>query len=522
MEEDGDVVEDMATEPEIEDDGTSSVDEDIEDDDLIPDDFKESLLTGNGNSDGNREESNNKGGETQEEESDYCETDLELTGYDSQNSDWEENVTEEATSYKKACAKVKAQPMTIVMSGLFGEQGENISELDFAHHIMGDKRLFALAKAMQGNTKIVKLNLSDNAIRGAGLSALVAVMIANDSVKDLDLSMNKLGNQRAGVAASTLARLLESNAPLKRLNLASNGFVAKDAGKLCKGLGSSKKLQELDLSRNFFDEYTGELLGTAIASCSTLESVDLSWNQIRLTGAEAFAQSLGSSTLQTLNLSWNGFGNSGAIAMANMLRANDTLTNLDLGYNRIDEEGCLALCDAVKENKTLKVLSLTHNPVGDEGILAWLATILENEALVSLDLSNVPHSQHAARAVRDLIERSTDHDAQAEILSKEEHKLRKISQEWFSLEKALEVSTEARAKHNETLKSGSWGKLGRTFAMVHFAEEYVAFLLGPSVFNLWKEKIKAANHCFTNEWECFSCMLSDGLCPVTCYGQQQS
>uniref|UniRef100_A0A6U6NZ99 Uncharacterized protein n=1 Tax=Zooxanthella nutricula TaxID=1333877 RepID=A0A6U6NZ99_9DINO len=144
----------------------------------------------------------------------------------------------------------------------------------------------------------------------------------------------------AGEAGATaLARALETNRTLSRLDL--RGSHSGDAGAIT--------------------------LARALEENRTLTELDLTGNDIGDAGALAIARALeANSTLTRLSL-WGGnhIGDAGAAAIARALEANGTLTRLSLCGNRIGDVGAAALARALEANRTLKGLDLGENDIGD-------------------------------------------------------------------------------------------------------------------------------------------------------------
>lgn len=124
----------------------------------------------------------------EDDESDYCETDLELN----EETTDDERDTDERQAYKDICARLDTIPVSRVLDGVLHPNGSQLTELDLAHHGIGDRGARAVAKALLGNEVLTKMNLSDNGIEGAGGAAL-ANMIAISKIVEVDLSENKLG-----------------------------------------------------------------------------------------------------------------------------------------------------------------------------------------------------------------------------------------------------------------------------------------------------------------------------------------
>jgi Leucine-rich repeat (LRR) protein len=184
---------------------------------------------------------------------------------------------------------------------------------------------------------------------------LVDALEKNTSIKSLDLSQNEIGNG----GAIALARIKT----LSFLNLGGNKDI-RDEG--AKALSENETLNYLDLRLSGI----GNSGAAAFAKNQSLTSLNLEGNQIEDATADALATN---QTLRFLDLKDNNIRNAGAVALSK----NRILTFLNLRSNYIGDVGAIALA---LNNKTLKSLDLSKNEIEDQGFLA----LAENETLCAL------------------------------------------------------------------------------------------------------------------------------------------
>ncbi|XP_071815965.1 uncharacterized protein [Apostichopus japonicus] len=240
------------------------------------------------------------------------------------------------------------------------------------HRYLGMRAFLPFARAMQKNTTVEFLNLSDNRIDSLGSSAVAEMMRDNCYVTRLDMSHNLMGSP----GTSAFASMLETNYTLKRLCLKANHLTDKDAQLLAEGLKNNVTLTDLDLSSNDFGEAAGIHLGKGLASNDGLVYLDLGWNAIRAKGVLELANALKvNSSLEVLDLSRNGINLPGCQAMLRALKLNQGLKVLDLSHNHITSEGARKISLGLKKNSSLEGLLLSGNRIGDVGILALLKAI---------------------------------------------------------------------------------------------------------------------------------------------------
>lgn len=287
------------------------------------------------------------------------------------------------------------------------------------------------------------LKLQRNFLTASSCQALAHVLQSVPTLRELDVSDNKLGEfndelfvlsrrestgslssqqSRVSRASATrmkssltgdgLVKLVEALAQpschLVTLQLSNNKLGKKAATALTGLIRRASSVRHLHLANNNLGTQTMRTLVPALLENDTLETLDLGYNHISDRGAsllasilgasiESSASSLASSTssicrLQELNLAFNKIGPAGAKSLAVALLNNRTLRKLDLSLNRIGPEGAEYFGPVLKFSHTLQDLILSRNNLGEgtQGILRLLDGLCESEGttrLQTLDLS---------------------------------------------------------------------------------------------------------------------------------------
>jgi len=210
-----------------------------------------------------------------------------------------------------------------------------------------DAHVEALAENAGDDVRYIHLNgnssrLFENRVTDAQAVALAhALRVESDApVRDLDLSYNRIGD--AGAAA--LAEACGANAHVESLNLRGNEIGPAGCAKIADVLARAPRCAIVGTSEH-------------------------------LEASKTNARAPAGTRLRFLDLAHNPLDNDGGAALAGALRANATLTHLDLERTDLGLRALSALCGAVNEsNDTLEFLSL-ENPrefsVADEH--AWPA-----------------------------------------------------------------------------------------------------------------------------------------------------
>ena len=279
-----------------------------------------------------------------------------------------------------------------------------LEELKLSQTEASSASIVALVKVIGSNTALKKLVLPENDVGDVGAKALAKVLNCNTILEELDLSYTKIGS----VGTEALAEAILSNPVLRKLNLSRNGIGDVGAKAFSEVLSCNTILEELDISRNKIGSVGAEALAEAIGSNTALKKLDLSGNNIGSIGAETLAGAIGSNTaLKKLVLSHNDICDDGAKALAEVLNCNTILEELDLSWNGIDSVGAEALAEAIGSNTALKKLDLSWNNIGSVGAEALAEAIVSHTALKKLYLSDSNVGYIGAKALAEVLNCNT-------------------------------------------------------------------------------------------------------------------
>lgn len=266
----------------------------------------------------------------------------------------------------------------------------NLSELRLAGNHMGSKlgeHIGTVLASMRNECKIKLVDLSRNQLGESGGLGIARAMEVNTSVTDLDLSNNGLTAAVGTALADGLSEVVQSGVVTRpahcvRLNLAENQIGTDAARDLLFALRSSAT-RKIDLSRNGVGPEAGEV----ISDC--LRRNTIQW--------------------EYLNLEGNKLGKDGANAIFWALRRNSSLTELLLGENSIgpefgtdrDDLGNFgnSLAAALEHNYTLATLDLASNDISCECGVVITHALRENPSLTELDLQGNDLNAESGQAI---------------------------------------------------------------------------------------------------------------------------
>ncbi|KAJ8610118.1 hypothetical protein CTAYLR_007102 [Chrysophaeum taylorii] len=310
----------------------------------------------------------------------------------------------------------------------------NLTELHLAGNAMGSKlgeHVGDFLSSQQGACRITKLDLSANSIGETGGLPLARAMEVNTSLTDIDLSDNGLTPAVGTALADALCELVESGfvarpAHCVRLALAKNE-IGTDAARDIFFALRSPVTQEINLSHNDIGPDAGESVSECLRR-NTIQwrSLNLASNKLCKDGVNPIFWALrrnsslaylsladnnvgpdfgterdeigdyGNScaaaiehnyALVSLDLAENGISFECGIGVTQALKENPALTELNFEGNHLDHQSGIAIADKLEDDGNLRSLILSRNDIGWEGGLAIATKLEANKALLYLDLS---------------------------------------------------------------------------------------------------------------------------------------
>ncbi|XP_048051929.1 NACHT, LRR and PYD domains-containing protein 12-like isoform X2 [Megalobrama amblycephala] len=245
----------------------------------------------------------------------------------------------------------------------------HLRELDLFMNIIGDEGLTLLSDGLKDpNCKLEILWLSRCKITAAGCASLTSALRSNSHLRELDLSMNKIGGRGLTRLSDGLK---DPHCKLEKLKLIQCNITDKGCAALASALRSNSHLRELDLTVNKIGDEGLMLLSDGLMdpNCK-LEKLMLSQCNITAEGCAALVSALRSNShLRELDLSMNKIGDEGLMLLSDGLKdLHCKLEKLELGCCEITAEGCAALASALRSNSHLRELYLTGNSLREASV----------------------------------------------------------------------------------------------------------------------------------------------------------
>ncbi|XP_059818694.1 NACHT, LRR and PYD domains-containing protein 3-like isoform X1 [Hypanus sabinus] len=245
----------------------------------------------------------------------------------------------------------------------------SLTELDLGGNKLRDSGVKLLSAALRNaKCKIQKLWLRDVGLTANGAKDLSSILNVNQSLTELSLNDNKLGDSGIKLVS---AALRVSECKIQKLWLWNVGLTDSAAGDLASALGRKPSLMVLSLNNNKLGDAGVKLVSAALMK-SGCKLQELGLRDVGLTdrGAEDLAFALGKNrSLMELNLGANTLGDPGVNLVSGAIRNSECkIQKLWLRDVGLTDSGAKDLGSALSTKPSLTELSLNDNKLGDSGV----------------------------------------------------------------------------------------------------------------------------------------------------------
>ncbi|XP_072894820.1 NACHT, LRR and PYD domains-containing protein 3-like isoform X2 [Hemitrygon akajei] len=259
-------------------------------------------------------------------------------------------------------------------------RNNSLKELDLGHNELGDLGIKRLSSALrESDCPVQDLRVNDNGLTASCSEDLASALRTTPSLTRLEVGNNNLGD--SGVKTLSTA-LKDPNCKMQKLCLSKNGLTADCARDLTSIVAANPTLTELDLDQNHLGDSGVEVLSEALrkSNCNVQE-LSLNDNSLTASAAEHLASALGNNpSLTALSLGDNNLGDSGVKLLSEALKTTDcNIQELRLNNNGLTPSCAEDLASALVTSDTLTGLYLNDNNLGDSGVKVL------NEALMHPD-----------------------------------------------------------------------------------------------------------------------------------------
>ena len=282
---------------------------------------------------------------------------------------------------------------------------------------IGNNGAITLAEAIQVNSTLQKINISNNSISDDGAAAISNSIKFNtlNSLQELNISHNNITNDGIKV----LAEVIEINSTLQNINISKNHIAIEGLVYFMEAVKNNCTLQVVSITHNNVTRSGFTSIKWCIENLHRSIQVYASWNEIVSRNGELFVVSK-ICTLQEseniiedewsfkdydpdyivtclseclkeddmlleLNMSNNQIIRGRKKKIIEAISVNKTLLKLDASLMKIQDESYIK--DCLKINKSLKELNMSENEITSNGAKEIATAISTNTTLEKLDLS---------------------------------------------------------------------------------------------------------------------------------------
>lgn len=281
-----------------------------------------------------------------------------------------------------------------------------LRELVLSSNAVGEEGARALCQGLAAAPcPLEALRLESCGLSSGSCEAVGAVLAAKDSLREVDVSSNQLGD--AGVAR-LCAELLKARCRVQTLWLWECGLTAAGCRELSGVLRAKESLRELSLADNPLGDDGARLLCESLLEPGCrLQSLWL--RSCNLTAAccpHLGAVLARNQHLQELQLTRNPLGDAGVQQLCQALSQPDArLSDLRLVDCELTDSGCDSLAALLLASRSLRKLDLSNNGLGDPGVLKLVASVARPEcSLEQLVLYDIYWSEDTEDRLRALEE----------------------------------------------------------------------------------------------------------------------
>ncbi|XP_078421474.1 NACHT, LRR and PYD domains-containing protein 3-like isoform X1 [Cetorhinus maximus] len=155
-------------------------------------------------------------------------------------------------------------------------------KLRLSENNLGDSGVKLLSSALRNpGCKIQELDLQDNNLSDSCAEDLASVISTNQSLTDLHLGLNRLGDSGVKLLSVALRNL---DCKIQRLSLCGNRLTDSCAEDLASALSTNQSLTDLNLGLNRFTDQSVPALRQLILTCRTLNLIELGSNRFSPNG----------------------------------------------------------------------------------------------------------------------------------------------------------------------------------------------------------------------------------------------
>ena len=261
--------------------------------------------------------------------------------------------------------------------------------LNLAGTGLGPEGLECLIEGLRGNLTLTSLNISSNYFGPKPIENL-AVALLNTDLRELDISMNKIGNEGCEYISMLISGGYDGFCTIMKFDLSENEITTTGVGKLFAALRINSQVKHMNLEKNLLGKGLSQNLLQFLMENIALESLNLNSCELSAEGLVGLAEGLAKNNgIKQLYLNNNQIIDKGAEIVAFALAKNKVIKLIDLSSNKIRDKGGIALARSLQLNESLETMHLRDNMLKDEPgqMLSEISRFKHNILKLTLDIN---------------------------------------------------------------------------------------------------------------------------------------
>ena len=285
-----------------------------------------------------------------------------------------------------------------------------------------------IAEAIQVNTTLQKLNISNNSICDDGAARISNCLKYNVSLKELNISQNNITNRGIRVITKTI----QMNSTLQNINISKNRISTEGLLYFMEAVKNNCTLRVVNITHNNVTRSGFTNIQQCIENLQQKIQIISSWNTIKESKlvtkicsscapdnieedvwsfdeydadhlvtclSECLKENNIEQKVDLNNYTKNMITSEGAIKIAEAILVNKTLRELDISFNSISDYGAAVISDALISNNSVQILNMSCNKITGKGAIMMAGAIVVNETLQELDIRRNNISDNGAAAI---------------------------------------------------------------------------------------------------------------------------
>ncbi|XP_063526686.1 ribonuclease inhibitor isoform X1 [Pongo pygmaeus] len=259
----------------------------------------------------------------------------------------------------------------------------DFKELTVSNNDINEAGVRVLCQGLKDSPcQLEALKLESCGVTSDNCRDLCSIVASKASLRELALGSNKLGD--VGIA-ELCPGLLHPSSRLRTLWIWECGITAKGCGDLCRVLRAKESLKELSLAGNELgDEGARLLCETLLEPCCQLESLWVKSCSFTAACCSHFSSVLAQNKfLLELQISNNRLEDAGVRELCQGLgQPGSVLRVLWLADCDVSDSSCSSLAATLLANHSLRELDLSNNCLGDAGVLQLVESVRQPGCLL--------------------------------------------------------------------------------------------------------------------------------------------